>query len=183
MLKIIIRNSLFISLLRKTLEALSSIEQWLDKVYYDSQTYKIIARFGNGARINFKYSFLGRISEIFEERNIIILDNSMLAKWLLNLYNKWKLKIAGYTRTSRAMDQLVSVKRDIYFSPVKTGSIVVVAAILINIIFSVLLSEKIVLIGWIIRLIFLFIGLSGLFCNVDWEEVKKTSFLLKKGLI
>jgi len=183
MLAIILKNSFFISLLRKTAEVISSIEQWLDKVYYDSQTYKIIARFWNGARINFKYSFLGKISEIFGERNIIILDNSMLAKWLLNLYNMWKLKIAGYTKTSRAMSQLVSVKRDIYFSPVKTGSIVVVAAILINIIFSVLLSEKIILIGWIIRLIFLFIGLRGLSCNANWEEVKKTSFVLKKGLI
>lgn len=179
----IIRNSLFISLLSRTPGLFYSIERWVDWVYCDSRTYKITGRFWSGTRVVFKYSFLGRVAEISEKISAPALDNSNLAKCPLNLYNMMKLKIADYARTSTSVAALLSAKRDIYVSPVKIGSVIVVIAILINTIFSVLLNKEIVLAGWVIRLIFLFIGLSGLFCNADWEEVKETSFVLKKGLI
>jgi len=150
-------------------------------MYDNSQMYGLLKAFSTGTKTNFKYSFLGKITEmdIDRECNAVILDNSKLAKCLLNSYNTWKLKIMDYVRTNATIGLVVAVRRVIYFSPVKTISIAAVVVILINFIFSVLLNKDIVLMSWIIQGMLLFMGLAGLFCEADLKNLTGTSLFLK----
>lgn len=108
----------------------------------------------------------------------MITDNSKLIKGLLSLYKKsWKKKMISYSRTSLVMNSVGGIKNKIHSLPIKTMSIILVPVILINILFF---NQEISLSGWIARGLFLFMGLAGLFCEVDYETLKKGSFVLRR---
>lgn len=122
-----------------------------------------------------KYNFLGKAAEeIREENNPEILNNSKFIKWLLDGCRAWKDKAITYSGTSI----VVKLIKKIYFFPVKTISIILVPTILINILFFIKHNEEVGLLGWIIRVLFLFIGLGGVFCNAYWQDLKKGSFII-----
>jgi hypothetical protein len=155
------------------------ITDWLKKRYKDSQTYRLIKVFWEGTKINFRYRFLGKISEINKENNSVILNNSRFIRWVLNLSNIWKYRILNYAKTSIILESVKEIKKEVYFSPVKISSIIIVTAILTNISFSILFNKEIGLLSWVIRTLLFFAGLAGLSSNATWEDVKKTNFILK----
>lgn len=153
---------------------------WLDRIYINSQIVRLIETFWEGAKINFKYSFLRKITEIKEENNLVIFDNSRFVRWSLDIYKKWKYRLVNYPRISTTMDSIQEIKKGLYFFPIKTGSIIVVTVISVNILLSILLHKEIRLLGWIMRGLVLFIGLNGLSSQANWEDIKKTGFFLKR---
>jgi len=114
-----------------------------------------------------------------KEDNLVTLDNSRFIGYLLGIYRTWKYQILNYSSVSRVMNSAKKVKNGLCILPIKTSSIILVTMILTNIFFSVLFNKEIRLLGWLTRAAFLFLGLGGLFCNVSWNEIKKTSFLLR----
>lgn len=179
----IIRNSFFILLCRKTREAFCSIEQWLERVYKESQIYRLIKAFWVTTKIIFRYSFLGKITEVTEEDNTKkILENSRLVKSLRYLCDHWKDRIDGYLKTSSLINYTIELKNGIITLPVKSVSIVIVVAILTDITFSILFKNSIHnetgLLGWIIKVALLLLGFAGLFCEVSLENPKKSSLFI-----
>lgn len=184
MLAIIIRNSFFISLLRKTPGALYFIQRRLDEVCKNSQICRLIRAFLTGAKINFKYSFLGIITENRKEDNLKgILENSRFVQWLLKIYNDWRKRIHAYLKTSLKAKYAIWFKNKLHSLSVKIGSIIILTATLLNIIFYGLFknptSNGIVLLDWIIKGMLLFLGLAGLFCKVSLQNLTSTSLFLK----
>lgn len=149
-------------------------------MYQESQAHRLIKEFCVGTKINFKYSFLGKITEIKEEENFAMVKSSLVIQWLIDLYKKWKLKIISYLNISTIYSFEEELKKEFNFFLIRTTSIVVVVAILTNTIFSLLLKKEIGLFGWIMRGLVLFVGLSGLSSQASWEDIKKTSFFLKR---
>lgn len=94
---------------------------------------------------------------------------------LLDVYETCKERTIHYSGTSI----VAKLIKKIYFFPVKTISIILVTVILINIFFSIIFNQGIGLLGWIVRVLFLFIGLGGgVFCNASWQDLKKDSFII-----
>lgn len=166
MLAIIVRNSFFISLLKKVPGAVYRLKRWKDNVYEHSQTYRLIRTLLMGTKNNFKYSFLGRITEKGIGYDTVIWDNSRFIRYPSDLASKWKVRISDYLRTK-------------YFPPVKAIGVVVLAVVLIEAIFPLAMNKGVAFMGWIIKGALLFAGLAGLFCEANLKDLVGTSLFLR----
>jgi len=180
MLTTLKETSIFVRFLKESWQRYCFFEEQLNETYKNSQTYRITQGLKNKIKVYFRYSFLGTISEIKENENNIVLEESKIVRYLINSYKKFKLRAISYFDTSIARSSLNELTKELYFSPIKNLSIIIVVAILINIIFSILLKKEIGLLGWFIRIFFLLIGLNGLSSNATWEDIKKTSYFIKQ---
>lgn len=73
----------------------------------------------------------------------------------------------------------MEIKRELYGLPVKTGGIVLFTAVLSNMLLSLLLHKEIEVLGWSMRVLLLFVAFWVIFCKVGWEELKRTSLLIR----
>ncbi len=172
-------NSIFISFLKKVMYQYRVIGSLLVATYKNSRVHRLIKAFREGAGINFRYSFLGRVMEIGEQGYLTVFNNSRFVKGLLNVYKMRKGRIINYAGVSEFTNSAKEFKNDFFSIPVKIGSIIVLTTILSNIFFSILLNKGIGLFGWVIRGLFLLVALSGLFCSAKWQDMKDASFVVK----
>ncbi len=178
MIKNLLQTSEVILLLKTAYKKYCLFEEWLSEIYKKT---KIIF---SGITAIFQYNFLGRVIENKKEDNLKeILENSRFVKRLLKTYDDWRKRVTDYLNTSLTVKHVIGVKRELYVSPVRTGSVIVVIAILSNIFFYALfgnsMQKEIRLFGWIIRGMLLFVGLAGLFCEVSLKNLKSSSLFLK----
>ena len=171
--------SIVISLFRYFYKWYGYIENKLMGIFHNSQTYRLAKGFYGGVKICFRYSFLGRITETRQTASGI-LDNSRTVRSLINYYNKWNDKIIHYFKASSTIDLAKNTKEQLDSSPVKIISIIIVTAITINVLLSIALQKQIGLWGWLMRALFLFGAVSGLFCKANWQTIKRSSVCLRK---
>lgn len=112
-----------------------------------------------------------------------ILKNSIVIKWLLSVRSSSNIRIEKYLSKSIVAKQVIEFKKGLYFSPVKTVSIIVVTAILLNMLSYVLFASSIHnksgLSGWIIKCFLLFTGFAGLFCEAGLKPLVSSSFFTR----
>ena len=161
-------------------KAYNNLEFKFDKIYQNSQIHKILERGWQGTKTNFRYSFLGRITEINDQPNPAILENSAVVKKIFRLFYSWQDKITNCAKTSALMDTTQGLKKELYSLPVQTGSLIILSAIITNILLSLVLRKEINALGWIIRISLLLASRGGWYSNINWEELKKTSWAIKK---
>ena len=156
----------------------NDLERGFNQIYQNSQIHKTLKRFWQGTKNNFRYSFLGRITEINDQPNPAILENSAVVKKVSRFVYSWQDKITNCAKTSALVDNAQGLKKELYSLPVQTGSFIVLSAIITNIILSVALHKEINTLGWIIRVSLLIASWGGLSSPVRWEELKKTSWAI-----
>ena len=178
-LKVALDKSAVLSFFRHLYKLISYLNRDLKRVYHNSQTYKVITRFGEKTNLAFKYSFFGRISES-KQKNSVFFNQSRTIQFFINSYKKWKDKIIHSFKASSTIDMVKNTSEQLNFSPTKILGLIGVAAISVNVFLSLVLQKQIGLWGWIIRGLFLFVSVSGLICMADWQTIKKSSIFLKK---
>jgi len=156
----------------------SNIGQKIEEVYCSSQIYKSLKRFWEKIKIYFRYSFLGKITEI-KQVNPATLNNSRSVQCLLNCCKKWKVRIIKYLETSLTITWTKDIENDLYFSPIRIISSILVVLILTNAVLSVALNKRLELWGFLIRVLFLFTATIGLSCKTNWTIIKKDSLFLR----
>lgn len=171
-------TSVVISVIRFFYECYDYIKQRLTCIYHNSHTYKLTKRFWTIVKACFRNCFLGRITET-KQTTSGILDNSRLIKYLFNFYKRGRNKIIPYLKASSTIDLAKNSKKDLYLTPVRILSIVTITATTVNVILSFALHKQISTWGWLMRGLFLFLAISGLFCKADWPTVKKNSAFLR----
>ncbi len=174
----IFQGSLAVRAIKNIARAYNNLESGFDKIYQNSRIHKILKRGWQRTKTNFRDSFLGRITEINDQPNPAILENSAVVKKVSRLFYSWQDKITICSKTSSLVDNVQGLKKELYFSPVQTGSFIVLGAIATNIILSLLLHKEINTLGWIIRISLLTASWGGLSSQVQWEELKKTSLVV-----
>lgn len=180
MLKLLIQSSIFASLLKKIGKGCRILRHQVNTIYKDSQTYKLFKGIWERIKIAFKYSFLGKFSEIKKEDNTtFVLENSKFVKYLLTFYKRGKYRMLNYLEESTVIKSIKKLRNGLYSMSLKTGSIIIITIILSNIFFSMLIKKEIRLIGGVVRLLFLSIGFIGLFSDINWREIKKNSFIIR----
>jgi hypothetical protein len=97
----------------------------------------------------------------------------------LRAYKRAADSALSYSKESECMGLIRETKERFFLTPTKIGGACIVATVSANIVFSRLLDKEIGLFGWITRGLFLLVGLSALFCNLKWEDLKKASLVLK----
>ena len=175
-------TSIVVSLFKYFYKCYSRIEQRVNYIYSNSQIAGFLSIFWEKTKLCFRYSFLGRITQI-KEANPALLDNSRAARYLINFYKRWMNRIIRHSKTSSTVSLAKDTKEELYFLPVRMIGIIVVVAIVVNVFLSLVLQKEIGLWGWLMRGLFLFAGVSGLFCQADWPAIKKSSIFLRKAKI
>lgn len=178
MFSILFKNSYFSQILMKFEGIFNRVNLWIVRMHKDSYTNKLIKEFCEGAKINFRYSFIVKITEMSLLHNIYILKTSKFVNWLLNLCKTCKLSMINYIRTSDIVNSVIIIRKELNISPIKTGSIIIITALLTNIFFSILLEKRIMILGWFVQFLLLIIGLGIIFCSSKWEEIKVTSAVI-----
>ncbi len=153
-------------------------------IYKNSLLYAKTEVLFNGIIVILRYSFLGRITEIKEEDNLKeVLESSGFVKWLLKIRGGWGKGIDDCLKTSFIVRHAIRFKNELYVSPVKAWSIIVVTAILSNVFFYALFKNAMCkdtgLLSWIIEAILLFVGLAGLFSEAGLKDLISTSLFVK----
>lgn len=172
------RDSQAVCIVKNITQKYNNLERGFDTIYQNSQINKILSAFWQGTKTNFRYSFLGRITEINDQPNPAILENSTVVKKVSRFVYSWQDKITNCAKTSTLVGNAQGLKKELYLLPVQTGSFIVLSAIITNIILSLALHKEINTLGWIIRISLLIASWGGLSSPVQWEELKKTSLAL-----
>lgn len=86
-----------------------------------------------------------------------------------------------YLGISSTISLTEDAKEQFVFSPVKMISAIIFTTVVVNTALSFILAKQIGLWGWLMRGLFLFVGISGLSCQADWSTVKKGSVFLRKS--
>lgn len=171
-------NSKTLLFLRNMRRAYLRFEDRCGKIYQNSRAYEVGAGFWQGTKINFRPSFLGRITEPDNSIGPAVFEHSASLKWIIGKYNLWTQKTQAYFSASALNGITESLKEDFTTAPVKTGGIIIFTATLINILLSLLFHKEINLLGWCMRIVFLGVSFGGLFCNASWKQIEKGSKLL-----
>jgi hypothetical protein len=174
-----INSSIAILFLRGLYRRYDRIEQGVMDVYHYSRIYRLTKGLWGKIEICFKYSFLGRITEI-KETEPALLDDSRVVRYLINFYKGWRNKAICYLMPSFTLRLAKDTKEELIFSPVRTISLIVIITSLVNAVLSVLLQKQMGLWSFFVRVLFLLAGTAGLSCEADWPMVKKSSIFLKK---
>lgn len=180
MMRSFLETSCMVTVLGVVYERYCQLERWLGVTYKNSEMYRVTKSFYDKVIVAFRYSFLGGITEVGDSNgNSTIIDNSKVVGSVMNFYNKWKVRLSDYSGTSSVVSSAMKFKRDLHSLPLRTGGMVVFVAVLTNILLFLFLRKEIGIFGWSMRGVFLFVAFWGMFCEVGWEELKKTSRLVK----
>lgn len=170
--------SIAISLLKRSYNRYSCTEQRLIDIYCNSQALRLAKGFCAGVKNLFLHSFLGRVTEI-KQASPGVLDGSRVLQYLINLNKRWRNKIIRYSGRSLATCAAKDIKTGLYLSPAKIISIIVLTAITVNVVLAFILHKQIGSYGWLMRGLFLFAGIAGLFCEAGLKNIKSSSLFLK----
>jgi hypothetical protein len=178
-LRVALDTSIVISLFRPFYRWHEHIGQKVSYIYYSSQAHRLTKKFWEKIKLCFKYSLLGRITEV-KDTDKSILDNSCFVGYLVSFYKRWKHKIESYLMTSLIIKLIKELKEQLYLLPVRAIGIIAIVAIIVNIFLSVILQRQLSIWVWLVRGLFLYIAVSSLFCKADWPTIEQNSTLLKK---
>ena len=109
-----------------------------------------------------------------------MLGESKVAVWLIGLYGKSRSIIGDLIKNSGIAGLFSRIKQGFFNKAVKSASIFLFTAVLVNILLSVILHKEIDLLDIIIKGVILFLSLCGFFCSANWKDVKKSSIILSK---
>ncbi|MBM3254486.1 MAG: hypothetical protein FJZ16_09555 [Candidatus Omnitrophica bacterium] len=160
------------------------IEELINRIYKESLMHYIIKKLLKRIKLFFKYSFFSKITEIKEQKIYAFFDNSKSINFMLTAWFLFKHNLFKYLDLSISLSVVKKIQNKVYLFPVKTASIVIILMIIVNISVALLFENKIGPFEWFAQGMFLFISLDSLSSNTRWEELKETSFILRKiGLV
>lgn len=184
MLKNTIETSRLVFTAKKISSLYYRLELFTDRYYKNSIIYGLYMRINKKLMIYFRDSLIGRLSRRRVERtNTPVLENSRFVERSIALHAILKANILKYFSLSEARNIINDVKNYMRLSPLSTGGVIVVTAVSVNIIFSFLFRRPLWFFDWILRGLFLLSGINCIFSRAKWEDIKKTSFVLRKAQI
>lgn len=165
-----------------TFKVYSGIKHKLAVFYQDSRVYKGSVRIYKILLICWRGSFLNTISEEKLENNPWVINNSNVVKLVKLYYNTAIIAIFQSLRLSKIYNLSQELKEVFSRPTVKTLSITLIVAVSVNALLVIALGRGIGFWGWLIRLLCVCIGCLGLFSPASWQEMQKTSVIIKNIL-
>lgn len=171
------RESYFFYLLSRLWAICATFENRIGMLFSESFLFRSVRNFWNNVRINFKYCFFVRLADAGLQPSFF--DNSEILLYLKVRYKICEKRTIYFLGASKASYLSKELKKEFYAASVKTGSMILVFSILVNILLSIIFKKEISLLNWIIQGLVLFAGLGGFSCQADWETIKKNSTIFK----
>ncbi len=151
---------------------------YLGAIYRNSQAHILTANLLGKTKACVAYSFPAQFYSAVRHNNAAILRNTKLI-FLREWYKKIKDRTPRYLKTSAVIGPLNEIKNEINVSKIRMASIFLLAVILTNTAFLLLLKRQISPFSWFFRGISLVAGITGLSAGFNWQKLKAYSLLLK----
>ncbi len=172
-------SSLILSAIKHLFRLYICAEDRVDAIYKESKLCALIVGLWKGLKFCFKYSLLGKITEIGRYKDSAVINESGFLSFFKQNYIKYKGRSVDYLYSSVVLAALKKNLNKYSIPPLKTLSIIIILITGCNIALKLLLNETIGLLEWLVQAAFLFGCIAGLFSNAKWDEIKKTSFILR----
>tara|TARA_B100000315_G_scaffold258184_1_gene309442 strand:+ start:2880 stop:3425 length:546 start_codon:yes stop_codon:yes gene_type:complete len=156
------------------------MEEEINMFYRQSVTWKVVNNAISTVKITFQHSLIGKLTESKESQSIAFLESSVVIQ---NVLEKWKRiseKIVAYTERSLIVDLVGALSKSFTSAPLKIGGVVLLISVTVNSILILFWGQEVAPFGWIMRGILFFLGITGLFSDVEWKELENGSMVLKK---
>lgn len=95
-----------------------------------------------------------------------------------NFYYFFRPRLYSLCTYSQTFKTFQSMKKAFYLFPVKMLGVIVSVSVLTNIV-NTFFKHGSGSTFWLLKIFILFLGLNGLFCNLSWDDLKKTSLVYK----
>lgn len=149
------------------------MEQGLTGLYCSSRLYGLTAGLYSRIKACFKYSFLGRATEIRQSAPAF-LGSSQTLRCLADFYN--------YAKRGAVFSLAEEIKVSLRSSPLRAFGIITAGAVIVNTCLFIAFHRQISPWGWVARGLFLFAAMAGVFSKAGWPAVKAGSIFLKRAL-
>lgn len=169
----------FLKYLKKINQNYLAIENKASFICLNSFIHRLIKDVFEAIKIGFRFSLFGRLTEIEPGISSDFFETSKIIKVVLSWMRNFKDKLTNVSTGSIFFASIIALKSDFSLKPLKAGGIIVIVAVTTNLVLAMILERQLSLVGWVVRGLLLFIGISGLFCNSDWEGIKRTSKINK----
>lgn len=176
-------NSNFLKYLKKIGQNYLILEEKLNFVYINSATYKLTRRNVELIKIGFKFSVFSRITQVDSGVLINYFETSRIIKIVLRWGHNFKRISSECFAASIFFVSIRNLKDDFFLNPIKVGGIIIVITIMTGSIFSIIFKEQIALWHWLMRGLLVSVSLGGLSCDARWDDIKRTSFVLRRLII
>ncbi len=172
----------FIEILTRTYKRYTYDEDFVVRIFKNSQIYKRTVIFLKFLKMCFRYTYLDKITSVKEpgeSYDSAILNNNRTAQGTANLFKKLYKKARQFFIFSIIFSLLRELKVGLFQYPVKSVSIVILTAILTDALLLVFIHREIIAYSVAVASTLILISVSGLFSKADWQEIKRTSLFLK----
>ena len=109
-----------------------------------------------------------------------MLEESKTAIFLAGLSGKLRSIMGNLIKNSRIAASSSDIKRGFFDKPVKMVSVFLFTAVSVNILSIAVFRREADLLDMVVKAAVLLLSLGGFFCNANWKDVKKSSFILNK---
>lgn len=172
-------NSIFINIIKTVYYGYRAFEDRLDEIYCYSLFHRMLSGIWNGVCVAFRYSIFGRLAEIGEGEPIPLFETSRVANKILGIYNRFTERITEYSRESVFVISGVDIGNSFQQKPLKTGGIILVTAIPVNLLLIFITESDVSYPGMGMRIVLFLLGLAGLYSDVALETLKEGSLFIK----
>lgn len=172
-------GSIFLRCLKKPIQVYLTLEDKISYIRLTSLSHLFVDMIAKLIKTGFKFSIFGRLTEK-EDVSRNFWEGSRITQVVLEWIKNSKNRVTDSSTTSILFSSVESLKYTFFSRPLWAGSIIIITSIITNLTLSFILQKQIALQGWMIRGLLLFIGISGLFSNVNWQDLERTSLVLRK---
>ncbi|MDD5545953.1 MAG: hypothetical protein PHO67_02170 [Candidatus Omnitrophica bacterium] len=109
-----------------------------------------------------------------------VTEESKVAAWLSGFYGESRSIIGDLIKNSKTAVLLSRIKQGFFNKAVRSASIFIFTAVMVNIFLDLALHKEMSLLDMIIKSAVLILCLGGFSCETGWQEIKKNSFILSK---
>lgn len=154
-------------------------EKRLTMLFKNSYFYKGSDRFFKVFLICFYGSFIGRVGEVDFVKNCEIINYSKVVGYAGEICRKIIMRLINFLRTSMVYSLNIELNCAFNNITIKSTSFILFISTIVNSLLSVILDKDIAILGWFMRGLFIFAGWQGIYSSINWQDLQKTSFVVK----
>ncbi|MFH1202725.1 MAG: hypothetical protein V1674_07605 [Candidatus Omnitrophota bacterium] len=174
----LINTSSVVLLIMHALKVCRQIDLKIEASFESGHLYSLINFLKNPPKDSYVFSVIKK-SARFNCKSTVYFNNSRIIRYCKKSSSMLKTEVAILFGTSKIINSIKLLEENFSSIPIRTGSIIIITAIITDMLMSVGFHKEISLLRWMLlgsSLLFCFIGF---FCKATWQDIVRNSLSLK----
>jgi len=156
------------------------IDMWLNGIYLNSAIYSFFSIGKQELKLGLKYSIFSKLSNIEGFADDNVLSHSIVSNAVVRSYKACINRLNCYLYNSKLFTLTMKLPEHFEKHPLKIGGWAVIIMVIVNLILGVVLDKNTNMFFFVLKITLFSIGVVCLFSDINWEMLRKNSFVLKK---